>query len=371
MDKFNDNEQDEFDLSKMIDEYESDNGLRDKIEALKKEKQLEEMKKHEEAADEQKVVDELKLHSALYVDPSPKSEKDIENTAEHAAMNIIDADVDKTMIAGPNINDVDKTLVIMDNQKQKSYGIQMDEQEDASLEDIDEERPEEYIDVEDLEDFIPKDKEKKSRWKDFDKKNKMIAYICIGIATVCVIGLCVFAWNIFVPGDDTEKKDTDKTTETDKDKDKDKDTNKDNPTTNTPDNNQTNNQPDNSVEIAEINGQIDVYTRNLNDANANRATQVGIRDATKPSLDTALTRKTNAEASFKDAEKAYNANKSDKNLEEAYKRAQTEKESAQTNYDSLYNQYNDALGKITSYENEISEYQKNIDDLKYQLSQLQ
>lgn len=289
---------DELDLSSMINEYEEDSVLRQKIEQMKKQK-AEEEARHKESME----VDASK--SALHIDHAVPNASNVPSSNDRTVMNLpkyeedsnkstfldVDAtqDISETRelhLQGEH-NDVDKTLVIMDNQRQRVFETQRDEeQEDESIFVYDNrEVDEEEITDEDIDEFLGEEETKKTAKKQIDPKkmNKVITYVITGAVALCLlvgVGFGVkFAMDSFGGDDKASEMDTTKdknkdttkdTTKKDTDKDTDKTTEKTDPSDKTNNsNNTTNNTPttDNSVKIAEINGTIKGYRDQIDQLN--------------------------------------------------------------------------------------------------------
>lgn len=265
--------EDEFDLSEMIDEYEEDNELRKKIEAMKQQAQRETLQ------EEDVVEASIESDSALISPQSLSNTRELPRYEDSVNANtFIDADdeaveMTRVMSVEPDLDEADKTLVIMDNQKQRSF----DTEEVASDDDSiylygNREVEEEEITEEDIEEFLGEEEPVKKAKKQMDpnKMNKMITYVITGIVAVCLVVGVGFGVKMLIDNSSTAT-----TVDTDKDKDKDKDpettkkpeekpkdpsseTNK--PIDNSENGNTT---PDNSKRIAEINGMIKGYNAQI------------------------------------------------------------------------------------------------------------
>lgn len=269
---------DDLDLSSIINEYEEDSVLRQKIEQMKQQKAEEEAQRKEAMR-----IDSSR--SALVVEESvPSAERKVEPVKSTFL------DVDKTQTdAGKtrelNVNgelnrDVDKTLVIMDNQ----HSFASDKEEEAEEEESilvygDHEVDEEEITDEDIQEFLGDEEIRKKEKREIDPKkmNKIITYVITGAVALCLIVGIGFGVKYMMgsTNDDNKAsevdttKDKDKTKDTDKDKDtekeKPKDNNTDTSTTTPPVQTPT---TDNSVKIAEINGMIKANNEQINELNA-------------------------------------------------------------------------------------------------------
>lgn len=189
-------------LSDMINEYESDNALRDKIEAAKKRKAMEEEALRQ--AEIQRRLDDMKREKEMNSYKEPVSQP--QPTAP-----FIKADADATQVFSSEtvkpLDDGDKTLVIMDNMKQRNFSSGTDTIDTSLNKKILEQQTErlapefevegEKITEKDIEEYLPKDNKKAKKPSNPDKTNKIITYTIAGIAGLCVIGLIVFALNFF------------------------------------------------------------------------------------------------------------------------------------------------------------------------------
>lgn len=201
-------------LSNMINDYESDNALRNKIEAIKKQKAQEEEAKKQ--AEIQKRMEEMErekreaIKAAQVIEtPAPKIHETAEIPPIAGAAPFIKADTDATQVFNANAvqpqDDGDKTLVIMDNMKQRNFNTTIsmmdDVQPETNTPQEDRLAPEfevndEKISEEDIKEYLPEQKKKKKPM-DANKKNKMITYSIAGVASLCVIGLIIFGLNFF------------------------------------------------------------------------------------------------------------------------------------------------------------------------------
>lgn len=272
---------DDLDLSSIINEYEEDSVLRQKIEKMKQQKAQEEAQQKEnmkiDSSRSALVQEEEEPTLPKYEDASSKSTfLDVDDTIN---------DTDKTReinVNGEVNHDVDKTLVIMDNQQSLKAASQTDEQEEdeSILVYANHEVDEEEITEEDIEEFLGEEEAKKKAKKEMDPKkmNKVITYVISGVVALCLligVGFGVkYAMDSFVDDEKTGEADTtkdkDKTKDTNEDKDKDKETNKGKDTENTDPS--TTDQPsttttDNSVRKAEINGSIKANNEQINALN--------------------------------------------------------------------------------------------------------
>lgn len=203
--KFDSNNSDKSLLSDMINEYESDNPLRDKIEAAKKRKAMEEEALKQ--AEIQRRLDDIQREKEARAPKQPAVE--LEPTVP-----FINADADATQVFQAEtkkpIDDGDQTLVIMDNMKQRDFNAGTNTINTSQSAKLPEPKPErlapefevegEIITEQDIEEYLPKDSKKPKQAKkpgNPDRMNKIVTYTIAGIAGLCVIGLVVFALNFF------------------------------------------------------------------------------------------------------------------------------------------------------------------------------
>lgn len=201
-------------LSDMIDNYENDNALRNKIEAIKKQKAAQ-----EEALRQQEIqsrMDEIQKSKQPAQNELPKTiapeAKALNETTEIPSMAestpFMSADATQVFNADTITpqDDGDKTLVIMDNMKQRNFNtkISVEDEVHSTSNIADDERlapefemNEEEITEEDIKEYLPEQNKKKKKPMDTNKKNKMITYGIAGVAGICVIGLIIFGLNFF------------------------------------------------------------------------------------------------------------------------------------------------------------------------------
>ena len=182
MNKFEfDSKDNESSLSNMINEYDSDNALRNKIESIKKQKAMEEEKRQrqweETPRGDVREEREASVHETTEMPPMGASSRPFMNA---------DAEMTQVFHADrPSADgDGDKTLVIMDNKIQRNYGeyepTAMDVRLEEGYESDNDERlaPEfeinnEKITEEDIEEYLPEDNKQKPK-KETDSTNKAI-----------------------------------------------------------------------------------------------------------------------------------------------------------------------------------------------------
>ncbi len=199
MNKFEfDSKDNESSLSNMINEYDSDNALRNKIESIKKQKAMEEEKRQrqweETPRGDVREEREASVHETTEMPPMGASSRPF-----------MKADAEMTQVFHADRPSADKTLVIMDNKIQRNYGeyepTAMDVRLEEGYESDNDERlaPEfeinnEKITEEDIEEYLPEDNKQKPK-KETDSTNKAITYAIIGVISLCVIGLAIFGLN--------------------------------------------------------------------------------------------------------------------------------------------------------------------------------
>lgn len=276
--KFHGND-DEFDLSDVINEYEEDSELRKKIEQMKKEKEKQEQPTSDvfQTAETDTIVHESDEASAF------------SGFNEHRKSPFLDVDATQEDVGATRVmnveDDSDKTLVIMDNQRKRVF--EQETEEDESIYEYNNHDIEEELTEDDIREYLGDDDteepEKPSK-KDPKKMNKTVTYVIGAVVGLCIIAAVGFGFKALMDNyggssdpavSDTDKdKDKDKDKDSDKDKDADKDKGNTDSNTNNNDNNNNSNTKDNSVRIAEINGsikdkqnQIDTLNKQLDVAN--------------------------------------------------------------------------------------------------------
>ena len=228
----------DIDLSGMINEYSQDNELRKKIEELKKQKEEEKRiyaSKQESSAAGSSIFDSIS-ETGTFKRPEAVKQGGIPD------IRVDDTQLDQTRVGFDDDPAYDKTLVIMNNRNKASSADQtqifgedrtavfhtMDAQEyDDS--DVEEEDAEEEIYEEDDDDnLLARIKEKKQRKEEAKRKleqdddeeededdpgksakmNKIITYVIIGIVGICIIAGAFFgvkyALSNFLGGSDDE-----------------------------------------------------------------------------------------------------------------------------------------------------------------------
>lgn len=264
----------DIDLSGMINEYSQDNELRKKIEELKKQKEEEKRiyaSKQESSAAGSSIFDSIS-ETGTFKRPEAVKQGGIPD------IRVDDTQLDQTRVGFDDDPAYDKTLVIMNNRNKASSADQtqifgedrtavfhtMDAQEyDDS--DVEEEDAEEEIYEEDDDEEEDEDDPGKSA-----KMNKIITYVIIGIVGICIIAGAFFgvkyALSNFLGGSDDKEKTTDKSGTGSKDKEQ----NEGNKQTNTnpgddEDEEKKNEIKTNQAEAAQLQKQLDQYESQLKD----------------------------------------------------------------------------------------------------------
>ena len=310
----------DIDLSGMINEYSQDNELRKKIEELKKQKEEEKRiyaSKQESSAAGSSIFDSIS-ETGTFKRPEAVKQGGIPD------IRVDDTQLDHTRVGFDDDPAYDKTLVIMNNRNKASSADQtqifgedrtavfhtMDAQEyDDS--DVEEEDAEEEIYEEDDDDnLLARIKEKKQRKEEAKRKleqdddeeeeeddpgksakmNKIITYVIIGIVGICIIAGAFFgvkyALSNFLGGSDDKEKTTDKSGTGSKDKEQ----NEGNKQTNTnpgddEDEEKKNEIKTNQAEAAQLQKQLDQYESQLKDVEKDLAAAKKDKDAAQSDLD--------------------------------------------------------------------------------------
>lgn len=309
----------DIDLSGMINEYSQDNELRKKIEELKKQKEEEKRiyaSKQESSAAGSSIFDSIS-ETGTFKRPEAVKQGGIPD------IRVDDTQLDQTRVGFDDDPAYDKTLVIMNNRNKASSADQtqifgedrtavfhtMDAQEyDDS--DVEEEDAEEEIYEEDDDDnLLARIKEKKQRKEEAKRKleqdddeeededdpgksakmNKIITYVIIGIVGICIIAGAFFgvkyALSNFLGGSDDKEKTTDKSGTGSKDKEQ----NEGNKQTNTnpgddEDEEKKNEIKTNQAEAAQLQKQLDQYESQLKDVEKDLAAAKKDKDAAQSDL---------------------------------------------------------------------------------------
>ena len=310
----------DIDLSGMINEYSQDNELRKKIEELKIQKEEEKRiyaSKQESSAAGSSIFDSIS-ETGTFKRPEAVKQGGIPD------IRVDDTQLDQTRVGFDDDPAYDKTLVIMNNRNKASSADQtqifgedrtavfhtMDAQEyDDS--DVEEEDAEEEIYEEDDDDnLLARIKEKKQRKEEAKRKleqdddeeededdpgksakmNKIITYVIIGIVGICIIAGAFFgvkyALSNFLGGSDDKEKTTDKSGTGSKDKEQ----NEGNKQTNTnpgddEDEEKKNEIKTNQAEAAQLQKQLDQYESQLKDVEKDLAAAKKDKDAAQSDLD--------------------------------------------------------------------------------------
>lgn len=372
-DERNNNQND--DLSDMINAYSKDNELRKKINELKKQKE------------ETVKTEEEPFSFASYT----KEETQPISKASGIPDIQVDDDLTKTRVGFSGEEAYDKTLVIMNSKPKASFSSEELEEEivdeDYEEEELDEDRTIETTtqafasmddddDDEEEEDEDPFDR--KSRKKEPDPKadqkmNKIITYVIIGVVAVVVLvagGFGVkFALDHFLS-------DEPKVEETDKDKDNNttKDPDKDNNVTNKTDGSDDTDLKDNSAAKAKINGELKALESQLEDkkkevsaaqsaldeANQNKTDYTNHISSLSSDAQAAVNNQTLAEKAFNDAKKAYDDAVAASSDETTLASLKTTMDQAQADMTA---KQQDASTKTTALEKENKEYPTKMKEL--------
>lgn len=352
----------DIDLSGMINEYSQDNELRKKIEELKKQKEEEKRiyaSKQESSAAGSSIFDSIS-ETGTFKRPEAVKQGGIPD------IRVDDTQLDQTRVGFDDDPAYDKTLVIMNNRKKASSADQtqifgedrtavfhtMDAQEyDDS--DVEEEDAEEEIYEEDDDEEEDEDDPGKSA-----KMNKIITYVIIGIVGICIIAGAFFgvkyALSNFLGGSDDKEKTTDKSGTGSKDKEQ----NEGNKQTNTnpgddEDEEKKNEIKTNQAEAAQLQKQLDQYESQLKDVEKDLAAAKKDKEAAQSELDSYKELFNNAVLLKKQAEELYTL-LTPVNEQNTYRNSDNPEEKAKFDvaiYETALKAYNDACAKysVSSY----------------------
>ncbi len=255
-------DEDELDLSDMIDEYEEDQELRKKIDAMKQAQN----NRMQKPVEKEYVSREPILMN--YSDDSTPESVQNDNFDDYDGNDDVVFSVDDSDEGG-------KTRVVMNQPLHESDFVTEPESEssDDSIYMYDNrEVVEEEITEEDIEEFLGNDQDEQPQEKtkvDPAKMNKIITYAITGVVALCLLIGIGFGVKAMLDHNSSEDKvvDSDKDKDKDKDKEKEKDKNKDQPVTNTDEESDTDpdneDKKDNSKRIAEINGKINANNQQI------------------------------------------------------------------------------------------------------------
>ncbi|GAA6287709.1 hypothetical protein ACG3M1_21665 [Clostridium sp. C45] len=352
----------DIDLSGMINEYSQDNELRKKIEELKKQKEEEKRiyaSKQESSAAGSSIFDSIS-ETGTFKRPEAVKQGGIPD------IRVDDTQLDQTRVGFDDDPAYDKTLVIMNNRNKASSADQtqifgedrtavfhtMDAQEyDDS--DVEEEDAEEEIYEEDDDEEEDEDDPGKSA-----KMNKIITYVIIGIVGICIIAGAFFgvkyALSNFLGGSDDKEKTTDKSGTGSKDKEQ----NEGNKQTNTnpgddEDEEKKNEIKTNQAEAAQLQKQLDQYESQLKDVEKDLAAAKKDKEAAQSELDSYKELFNNAVLLKKQAEELYTL-LTPVNEQNTYRNSDNPEEKAKFDvaiYETALKAYNDACAKysVSSY----------------------
>lgn len=310
----------DIDLSGMINEYSQDNELRKKIEELKKQKEEEKRiyaSKQESSAAGSSIFDSIS-ETGTFKRPEAVKQGGIPD------IRVDDTQIDQTRVGFDDDPAYDKTLVIMNNRNKASSADQtqifgedrtavfhtMDAQEYDDSDAEEEDAEEEIYEEDDDDNLLARIKEKKQRKEEAKRKleqdddeeededdpgksakmNKIITYVIIGIVGICIIAGAFFgvkyALSNFLGGSDDKEKTTDKSGTGSKDKEQ----NEGNKQTNTnpsddEDEEKKNEIKTNQAEAAQLQKQLDQYESQLKDVEKDLAAAKKDKDAAQSDLD--------------------------------------------------------------------------------------
>ena len=380
-------QEDDVDLTGMINEYSQDNELRRKIEELKKQKEEEKRRTQPTSVLDQlaEMSEKDSYRPSAFDTPTPAKSSGIPDIR-------VDDEFEKTRVGFDNDSAYDKTLVIMDR-KTSASGYQDEEEEDESKTNVfdlhqvppfhtssnDEEDEDEEEDDDDDDNLLSRIKErkkekalaKKQREQEEDdeeeededhdngKMNKVITYVIIGIVGICIIVGAFFgvkyALKNFLGGSDS--KPADKTTETNKNKTP--ETNDSNKTNTTDDSKKTDTSnktdiSDKEAVIARLNKQLSTYEDQLKGIEKEIASVTKEKEAADKTISSLK--------SILDEASTYQSHASE------IQKLQTALQTAQGNYDAETDEAKKAVLKTTldaaqsAYDTAVSTY-GSYDDL--------
>ena len=296
--------EEEIDLSGMINEYSQDNELRKKIEELKKQKEEEKRiyESRQQQPSQSSIFDSIS-ETGTFKRPEAAKQGGVPD------IRVDDTQLDKTRVGFDDDPAYDKTLVIMNNKSRASSADQTqafdqdrttvfhtENAYDYNDSDAEEEETEEELYEEDDDDnLLARIKEKKQRKEEAKrnshqddedddeeeddpgksaKMNKVITYVIIGIVGICIIAGAFFgvkyALSNFLGGSDDKEKTTDKSDTGTKDIDK-----NDNSETNKPtESDAEKNIQTNQAEAAQLQKQLDQYESQLKDVEKDLAAAI-------------------------------------------------------------------------------------------------
>lgn len=377
---------DDLDLSEMMDEYEEDSELRKKIEAMKQEQKEAPASSNDEQIQEQE-------DSALIQDTTASQDTmELPKSTQNSTFINVD-DVEATRVIDPiqpeTQEDGDKTLVIMNNEKQRVFheedAASKEQNSDSLYLYDDREIDEEEITEEDIKEFLGEEEgEAKKSSKDPKKTNKTMMYVLIGVIALALMVVVGFGVKMLIDNNNPDPKteepsknsNSDKDKEKDKDKDKDKDADK----------------SDSTKRIAEINALIKEYQAQIDDLNAKIDTaqndikqldqNIANYDNSIPDLsakcETASQPIESLKKNLQVAKDALAQNPEDQELQAKVDAAQKAYDDAVANQTEFCNAYDIAKtnkaseeAKKKDAENKKAEYQSAITDLQNKIQELQ
>ncbi len=371
----------DIDLSGMINEYSQDNELRKKIEELKKQKEEEKRmfaSKQQASATGSSIFDSIS-ETGTFKRPEAAKQGGIPD------IRVDDTQLDKTRVGFDDDPAYDKTLVIMNNKTKASSADQtqifgedrtavfhtMDAQEYDDSEEEEADTEEDVYEEDDDDNLLARIKEKKQRKEEAKRKlqydddeeeeddpeksakmNKIITYVIIGIVGICIIAGAFFGVKYvlsnFLGGSSDKDKVTDKVDTGKKDKNEGSTQSNTKPTDDE-DDAKKNEIKTNQAEAAQLQKQLDQYESQLEEvekelaaAKKEKADAQAELDSYKPLGDEAskLTGQANTVKPYADA---YNKVKDFELSEDEDKKAQ---------YDNAFSALQSALAgtNFNSYE---------------------
>lgn len=362
------------DLTGMINEYSQDNELRRKINELKKQKE----------GSAPTSFDEKRGDSAFMGKPygtAPKKESAFPNIE-------VDDDLEKTRVDFRD--DSDKTLVIMGQKKKATFE---EEPYTTDYEDFDENKTnvfssnqfaeydtQEEPEEEDLRETIRKKKQEEPDDEDPEKTakmNKIITYVIIGVVALCLLVGGFFGVKALLGGSGGDEE-TEETEEPTKDKTPTKKPTK-KPTTDSG----SSNIKDNTAKITQLEKQLEEYGSQLTKINTDIANATSAKTTADGKLSNITTLKNNATSAQQNAtnlenslpglKKAYDDAAALEQTEEnkkvtdaaklTYDTAVTNAATAKQNADAANTAYNTEAANTDKYQKQSNEAQADLDKL--------
>lgn len=309
----------DIDLSGMINEYSQDNELRKKIEELKKQKEEEKRmfaSKQQASATGSSIFDSIS-ETGTFKRPEAAKQGGIPD------IRVDDTQLDKTRVGFDDDPAYDKTLVIMNNKTKASSADQtqifgedrtavfhtMDAQEYDDSEEEEADTEEDVYEEDDDDNLLARIKEKKQRKEEAKRKlqydddeeeeeeddpeksakmNKIITYVIIGIVGICIIAGAFFGVKYvlsnFLGGSSDKDKVTDKVDTGKKDKNEGSTQSNTKPTDDE-DDAKKNEIKTNQAEAAQLQKQLDQYESQLEEVEKELAAAKKDKEAAQSDLD--------------------------------------------------------------------------------------